>query len=142
MKNKEWGKKIELDFRLFFIQLKMLHRSDPRAGYCKIDFNIEWFYQYLDERGEELVIKRINEKTGYEFSEDDLNRRQAVFERYIERAVDCWIGYSVFGNTATRIIFFREYDLSGYESVWDVMYDCLIDFLQTYPDYYTLKAVE
>ena len=120
----------------------MVFRSDPRAGYGKFDFNVEWFYQYLDERQEELIIKKTNEKTGYEYTEDELSQREAVFERYLERAVDCYIGFSIFGNKSTRIIFFREYDLSGYESVWDLLYDCLLDFLNTYPDYFTLRAVE
>lgn len=120
----------------------MVFRSDPRAGYCKIDFNIEWFYQYLDERGEELIITRINEKTGYEYNDDDLNRRQTCFEKYIERAVENYIGYAVFGGSNKRIILYKEIDLSGYESVYDAMYDTMMDFLATYPDYYTLKTVE
>jgi hypothetical protein len=120
----------------------MVFRSDPRAGYGKFDFNVEWFYQYLDERQEELVLKRTNEETGTEFTEEELLHRENVFERVLERSVEYWIGYSVFGNTSTRIILYKEVDLSGYESVWEVLYDSMLDFLQTHPDYFTLKAVE
>jgi len=120
----------------------MVFRSDPRAGYGKFDFNVEWFYQYLDEREEELIIKTVDEKTGYEFSSDELLHRENVFEGYLERAVECWIGYSVFGNRSSRIILYKDYDLSGYESVWDVLYDVMLEFINKNPDYFTLKAVE
>ena len=120
----------------------MVFRSDPRAGYGKFDFNVEWFYQDLDERGEELIIKTVDEKTGKEFSSDELLHRENVFEGYLERAVECYIAYRIFGGRGTRIVCYKEIDLSGYESVYDLLYDCLLDFLQTYPDYFTLKAVE
>jgi hypothetical protein len=119
----------------------MVFRKDPRAGYCTIDFNIEWFYQYLDERGEELIITKTS-ATGYEYNEDDLNRRESCLEKYIERAVEYYIGYSVFGNKSKRIIMYKEVDLSGYDSVYDIMYDTMIDFLDENPDYYTLRAVD
>lgn len=120
----------------------MVFRTDPRAGYGKFDFNVEWFYQDLDDRNEELIIKTVDEKTGKDFTEAELSQRESVFERYLERAVDCYIAYRIFGGRDTRIIFYKEIDLSGYESVYELLYDCLLDFLQTYPDYFTLKAVE
>jgi len=119
----------------------MVFRADPRAGYCKIDFNIEWFYQYLDERGEELIINR-KWGTGIELTESELNDRENCLEKYIERAVDCWISYSVFGNKSKRIILYKEIDLSGYESVYDVMYNTMIDFINKNPDYYTLRMID
>ena len=120
----------------------MVFRSDPRAGYLKIDFNVEWFYQMLDERGEELILKKTDEKTGKDFTEAELSQREAVFERYLERAVECYIAYRIFGGRDNRIIFYKEVDLSGYEDVYELLNDCLLDFLQTYPDYFTLQAVE
>ena len=120
----------------------MVFRSDPRAGFGVFDFNVEWFYQYLDERGEELILKTVDEKTGKDFTEAELSQREKVFHHYLERGVELWIGYSVFGNKEIRIIHYKEYDMSGYENVWDVLYDCMIDFLAAYPDYFTLRAVE
>lgn len=120
----------------------MVFRSDPRAGYFKIDFNIEWFYQYLDERGEELVITPTRFCSGYEYSEDELARRQLTLEKYIERAVEYWMAYKVFGNTSKRIILYTEIDMSDYESVYDLMYAIMIEFIQQNPDYFTLREVE
>ena len=128
--------------RLFFSQLRMVFRSDPRAGYCKVDFNVEWFYQYLDGRGEELVPVGRNPVTGYEFSVDELAFRERCLDKYLEKAVEYWIGYSVFGNKAPRIILYQEYDMSDYDCVWDLLYDVMLEFINKNPDYFTLKQIE
>jgi hypothetical protein len=119
----------------------MVFRSDPRAGYCKVDFNVEWFYQYLDERGEELVVTPTSE-TGYEFCADELAFRERCLDKYLERAVEFWIGYSVFGNKSPRIILYKEMDMSGYESVWDVMYDVMLEYIDKNPHHFTLKHID
>ncbi len=119
----------------------MVFRKDPRAGYCAIDFNIEHFYQYLDERGEELIMNRENPKTGYEYDENELEHRESTFEKYIERAVECYIGYSIFGNKNKRVILYQEYDMAEYDNVYYLMYDVMLEFQEKYPNYFYLKKV-
>ena len=128
--------------RLFFSQLRMVFRSDPRAGYGKFDFNVEWFYQYLDEKGEELVPITTNPVTGYEFCEDELLSRETRLNKYLETAMDAWIGYCVFGNKAPRIILYQEFDLSCYNDVWGFLYDVMLHYLDKNPDHFTLRDVE
>jgi len=141
MSKKKVAKKIESVFRLFFSQLKMVFRSDPRAGYCTIDFNVEWFYQYLDDRGEQLVFKTMNDKKGYELDDDDIARREERFHQYLERAVECYIGYSIFGNKSKRIILYQEYDMSHYDNIYYLLYDVMLEFQEKYPDYFTVEKI-
>ena len=118
----------------------MVYHTDPRAGYGWLDFNVAWFYQMLDDRGEELIQNRS--ENGVALSEKELNHRESMLEKYIQRAVNMWIDYAVFNKERSkRIILYKEFDLSHYDSVYDVMYDVVLEFLDKYPTYYTLRNI-
>jgi hypothetical protein len=118
----------------------MVYHTDPRAGFGWLDFNVAWFYQYLDDRGEELILKTT--ENDCPLNKKELNEREKMLEKYIERAVNMWIDYAVFSkDRRKRIILYKEIDLSHFENVYEVMYDVLLEFIAKYPNYYTLRVI-
>lgn len=112
----------------------MVYRKDPRAGYGEFEFNIEWFYQYLDERNEELIVCDCD-INGNEISQETMEEREEFLEEQIEKAVWSYIVYKIFRFENSRMKL-------DYDNVYDCMYDRALDIMREKPCHYQLRNLD
>ena len=123
----------------FLVSNKMVFHDDLRAGYFNIDFNMAWFYQMLEDRGEEFLVNK-KDRDGKPLMIEEVRSREKFFEDSIERAVQAFIAYKIFRGRSQRILVYNDFDLSKYDDVWEVMYDVLLEVMAKFPGFYTLTS--
>jgi hypothetical protein len=111
----------------------MPYSKDIRVGQGWFNTNVNWFYNYLDEMDEELIVKT-------DCCESEVAYHNNHLEETIEEKVNEYISWKVFGETRNKL---DENDtLPSYypDDVWGYVYDHIIMLIKRKPTWYELKS--
>ena len=115
----------------------MPYSKDIRCGWGFFDLNVNWFYDYLDRIGEELIVK--TDCDGY-------SSHNELIEEMIENRANEFIDWVVFHQERKKD--FENDDLpsewaKGHkDDIWAYIYYHISRFVKLKPTWYELKEVE
>ena len=115
----------------------MPYFADLRAGYGYFTLNVNWFWEYLSEQGEEIIINQFG------ITDEEIKNNTKFYDnlidKEIEEAFDEYIRYIIFDKPKGIInndIDFYENDPFGYA------YDKMIKFINKHPRVYEFKRID
>lgn len=75
----------------------MPYSKDIRVGHGWFNTNINWFYDYLDNMSEELIVKSEN------FTPEEIKYHDNTLSEEIELRLNEYIHWKVFGEIPTKL---------------------------------------
>jgi hypothetical protein len=120
----------------------MPYSKDIRCGEGWFNTNIAWFYQYLDEMNEELIVKT-------DCCESEVVFHTKELEEKIEEKVNDYISWKVFGQTRNKLDeddrLPEDFEPSssidtGARGVWAYVYHHICLFIRRKPTWYELES--
>jgi len=108
----------------------MPYSKDIRCGAGWFEVNVNTFFDWLDDRGYEIIVSD-------QFCPTEVQYHNESLEEQIEEAVNKFISQKVFHETPT---FDPMYDPNDYDCVWHYTFDCVKTLIQNKPTWYTLKG--
>jgi hypothetical protein len=111
----------------------MPYNADLRCGYFKMQFNMGWFYEAMSEMEEEIDFEPTPAE-GYEINDENMKKALTEltikrFEEHIEECLHKYITHKTFILDKDR-----NKDIEGYDSVWEYLRDCAMDYSNNHPE--------
>jgi hypothetical protein len=111
----------------------MPYSKDIRCGEGWFNTNIAWFYQYLEEMDEELIVKT-------DHCESEVVYHTKELEAMIEEKVNDYISWNVFGQTRNKLDENDSLPEEYPDDVWGYVHDHLVMLIKRKPTWYELKS--
>jgi hypothetical protein len=125
----------------------MPYSKDIRCGQGWFKTNVNWFYNYLDEIDEEIVVKTSykspleNDPELIDFSASETEYHNTTLEEEIELRVNEFISWKVFDETRKKL---DEEDLLPEffedEGIWKYVYHHICMLVRRKPTWYELRS--
>jgi hypothetical protein len=118
---------------IFWSVVQMPYSKDIRVGQGWFNTNVNWFYNYLDEMDEELIVKT-------DCCESEVAYHNNHLEEKIEEKVNDYISWKVFGETRSKLDENDSLPEEYPDDVWGFVYDHICMFVKRKPTWYELRS--
>lgn len=111
----------------------MPYSKDIRCGQGWFKTNVNWFYTYLDDMEEELIVKTDCCESEYTYHNKEM-------EELMEEKVNDYISWKVFGETRNKLDENDSLPSEYPDDVWGYVYDHVCMLVKRKPTWYELRS--
>jgi hypothetical protein len=118
---------------VYLVSFQMPFSKDIRTGQGWFDTNVNWFFNYLDDLDEELIVKD-------DFCPSEVKYHNNELEERIESRVNEYISWKVFGENRKALDEDDRLPNFFEDDVWGYVYHHICMFVRRKPTWYELKS--
>ena len=111
----------------------MPYSKDIRCGQGWFNTNVNWFYDYLDNMEEELIVKT-------DFCQSDIKYHDNTLEEEIELRVNEYISWKVFGEQREKVDEDDSLPEDFEDDVWGYVYHHICTLVRRKPTWYEMRS--